>query len=112
MTTLRADDGIATTRSFWLGVAAYLLPTFPIAYVWHLVLFASAYEALGIYRPIQSFPLASPPWSYRVSSFPGPIRASFRGAVVPYSSRGWRTGSHSRPCHGRSPPWPSPRKIP
>jgi hypothetical protein len=51
MTTLGADDGIATVRSFWLGVAAYLLPTFPIAYVWHLVLFASAYEALGIYRP-------------------------------------------------------------
>src|SRR5438132_10225195 len=51
MTTPRADHGIATTRSFWLGVAAYLLPTFPIAYVWHLVLFAPAYEALGIYRP-------------------------------------------------------------
>ena len=37
--------------SFWLGVAAYLLPTFPIAYVWHLVLFAPTYNALGIYRP-------------------------------------------------------------
>jgi hypothetical protein len=37
--------------SFWLGVAAYLLPTFPIAYVWHLVLFAPTYDALGIYRP-------------------------------------------------------------
>jgi hypothetical protein len=51
MTTLQADNGTATTYSFWLGVAAYLLPTFPIAYVWHLVLFAPAYEALGIYRP-------------------------------------------------------------
>src|SRR6266581_7881233 len=47
----RADDRITTTRSFWLGVAAYLLPTFPIAYVWHLVLFAPAYEALRVYRP-------------------------------------------------------------
>src|SRR5260370_36986738 len=37
--------------SFWLGIAAYLLPTFPIAYVWHLVLFAPTYDALGIYRP-------------------------------------------------------------
>jgi hypothetical protein len=42
----------AFSRSgFWLGVAAYLLPTFPIAYVWHLVLFAPTYDALGIYRP-------------------------------------------------------------
>jgi hypothetical protein len=37
--------------SFWLGLAAYLLPTFPIAYVWHLVTFAPTYDALGIYRP-------------------------------------------------------------
>jgi hypothetical protein len=61
VTTLRANDGIATVRSFWLGIAAYLLPTFPVAYVWHLVLFAPAYEALGIYRPdpIIPFGLAS-----------------------------------------------------
>lgn len=37
-------------RSFWLGVAAYLLPTFPIAYVWHLVVFAPAYHDLAMYR--------------------------------------------------------------
>src|SRR4030081_1579715 len=51
MTTLQMGAGIATARSFWLGVAAYLVPTFPIAYAWHLVVFASSYEALGIYRP-------------------------------------------------------------
>src|SRR5260370_9100462 len=51
MTTLQVGGGIATARSFWLGVAAYLVPTFPIAYAWHLVVFAPAYEALGIYRP-------------------------------------------------------------
>jgi hypothetical protein len=51
MTTLPSRGEIASTRSFWLGVAAYLVPTFPIAYVWHLVVFAPAYDALGIYRP-------------------------------------------------------------
>ena len=51
MTTLQMGAGIATARSFWLGVAAYLVPTFPIAYAWHLVVFAPAYDALGIYRP-------------------------------------------------------------
>ena len=48
-----AETGRDTTSmsGFWLGLAAYLLPTFPIAYVWHLVMFAPTYDALGIYRP-------------------------------------------------------------
>lgn len=40
----------ATSRGFWLGLAAYLLPTFPIAYVWHLVTFAPVYHELAMYR--------------------------------------------------------------
>jgi hypothetical protein len=51
MATLQMAGNVTTARSFWLGVAAYLVPTFPIAYAWHLVVFAPAYEALGIYRP-------------------------------------------------------------
>lgn len=42
--------GAPATRAFWLGVAAYIVPSFPIAYVWHLVAFAPAYHDLGIYR--------------------------------------------------------------
>jgi hypothetical protein len=51
----------AGIRSFWLGMAAYLVPTFPIAFVWHLILFESDYHALQIYRadPIIPFGLAS-----------------------------------------------------
>jgi hypothetical protein len=61
MTTLQVGAGTATARSFWLGVAAYLVPTFPIAYAWHLVVFGPTYDALGIYRPdpIISFGFAS-----------------------------------------------------
>ncbi len=61
MTMIESQGAVSTTRSFWLGVAAYLVPTFPIAYAWHLVVFAPAYEALGIYRPdpIIPFGLAS-----------------------------------------------------
>jgi hypothetical protein len=46
---------------FWLGLAAYVLPTFPIGYAWHLMVFASQYEALHVYRPdvIIPFGLAS-----------------------------------------------------
>ena len=60
--TIASDIGRpAGARSFWLGVAAYLIPTFPIAFVWHLVLFEQKYQALRIYRddPIVPFGLAS-----------------------------------------------------
>lgn len=40
----------ATRRGFWLGVAAYVVPSFPIAYVWHLIVFAPAYHELAMYR--------------------------------------------------------------
>ncbi len=38
-------------KKFWLGLAAYVLPTFALGYTWHLVLFAQQYQVLQIYRP-------------------------------------------------------------
>ena len=38
------------SRSFWLGFLAYLLPTFPLGYFWHLSTFADQYHALEMYR--------------------------------------------------------------
>lgn len=35
---------------FGLGVLAYLVPTFALGFVWHLVLFHAYYERLAIYR--------------------------------------------------------------
>lgn len=35
---------------FLLGVLAYVVPTFPLGYAWHLVLFGDYYRALQIYR--------------------------------------------------------------
>jgi hypothetical protein len=51
MTSVPSGAVVSSGRGFWLGVAAYLVPTFPIAYAWHLVSFAPIYDALGIYRP-------------------------------------------------------------
>jgi len=34
-----------TTLRFGLGVLAYLVPTFALGFVWHLVLFQHSYEA-------------------------------------------------------------------
>jgi hypothetical protein len=38
------------TMRFGLAVLAYVLPTFALGFVWHLVLFKSIYAALAIYR--------------------------------------------------------------
>jgi hypothetical protein len=48
-------------KSFWLSVLAYVLPTFPLGYAWHLVTFKEAYERLELYRAavIIPFGLAS-----------------------------------------------------
>ena len=44
-------------KSFWLGFAAYLLPTFPLGYFWHLTTFAAQYERLQLYREQVLIPL-------------------------------------------------------
>ncbi len=35
---------------FWLGFLAYLVPLFPLAYVWHLKLLKPAYDRLELFR--------------------------------------------------------------
>ena len=58
---LAAEIERPAARRFWLGVAAYILPSFPIAFVWHLVLFEQKYHALRMYRdePVIAFGLIS-----------------------------------------------------
>jgi hypothetical protein len=42
---------------FIFGVLAYLVPTFALGFVWHLVLFEHYYQALAIYRNDVIIPL-------------------------------------------------------
>ncbi|MDX1968901.1 MAG: hypothetical protein SFV23_17130 [Planctomycetaceae bacterium] len=44
-------------QRFWWAVAAYLFPTFPLGYVWHLVLFRRQYHELQLYRDEVLIPL-------------------------------------------------------
>jgi hypothetical protein len=44
-------------RRFWMAALAYLLPTFPLGYAWHLVTFHDAYERLALYRAQVIIPL-------------------------------------------------------
>jgi len=83
--TMASATGAHTTtrRGFWLGIAAYLIPTFPLGYFWHLAWFETNYHALGIYRPdpIIPFGLASMlvqavifSWAYpRLFAASGPV---------------------------------------
>lgn len=41
---------MAQKRFSWWAVAAYILPTFPLGYSWHLTTFKAEYEKLDIYR--------------------------------------------------------------
>jgi hypothetical protein len=89
-------------KSFWLAVLAYLVPTFPLGYVWHLVTFHEAYERLELYRAevIIPFGLAS---------------MVIQGIFFAWA----RTGSPARSpssarsvySRGHSPPCPSPPSI-
>jgi len=75
----------AGARGFWLGMAAYLVPTFPIAFVWHLVLFEPQYQALHIYRadPVIPLGLASMIIQAAVFSWVFPrVFAGSRGSIL------------------------------
>lgn len=50
MTVTETLKPSASARAFWLGFAAYVVPSFPIGYIWHLVLFTPMYHDLAIYR--------------------------------------------------------------
>jgi hypothetical protein len=57
MTIASAAGQPARSGSFWLAIAAYVVPTFPLGYFWHLTWFEKSYHALGIYRPDVIIPL-------------------------------------------------------
>jgi hypothetical protein len=48
-TQAHGRGGAAASRILF-GALAYILPTFPLGYVWHLVMFKSYYDALEVYR--------------------------------------------------------------
>lgn len=43
-------NGHRSIARYWLAVAAYLVPTFPLGYFWHLAIFEQQYRSLQLYR--------------------------------------------------------------
>lgn len=54
---MRAPATARVSTRFWLAFAAYLVPTFPLGYFWHLRTFRARYERLEIYRADMLIPL-------------------------------------------------------
>ncbi len=85
---------------FILGVLAYLLPTFPLGYVWHLVLFDAQYKSLELYRDEVIIPMGVAAmltqgivYSWIYPRLCSDVRAAwFKGAVrffIPFFLLGW-----------------------
>jgi hypothetical protein len=72
---------------FLLAMLAYIVPTFPLGYVWHLVAFEDYYDSLQVYRDdivipfgLLSMTVQSIVWAYIYSRlFAG--ETVFRGAI-------------------------------
>ena len=45
------------STQFWLACAAYLVPTFPLGYFWHLSTFKARYDELALFREDVIIPL-------------------------------------------------------
>ncbi len=44
-------------KKFWLGLVAYVVPSFPMAFAWHLTIFAENYAALDLLRADPILPM-------------------------------------------------------
>jgi hypothetical protein len=67
------------------AVLAYLVPTFALGFVWHLVLFQSYYDALGVYRRDIIIPFGFLSMLIQAAIFAwmyGRIFASVRGTLL------------------------------
>jgi hypothetical protein len=45
------------SKKFWLGLIAYVVPSFPLAFAWHLKTFAANYAALELLRADPILPM-------------------------------------------------------
>ena len=78
-------------KRYLVTALAYLVPTFMLGYVWHLVLFASRYERLAMYRHDVVIPLGFSSMLIQAGIFAWACqRLTERGMSV--SSAAWRYG--------------------
>ena len=80
-------------KRYVLPLLAYIVPTFTLGYVWHLVLFQSYYEALAIYRPDVIIPFGFLSILIQAAIFAWMYGKAFAGAGGSVLSRTLRYGA-------------------
>ena len=78
---------------FALAMLAYAVPTFVLGYVWHLVLFARAYEALAIYRSDIIIPFGFVAIAIQAAIFAWIYRQAFAGRNGAFASQALAYGA-------------------
>jgi hypothetical protein len=76
------------TLRFGLAILAYVVPTFVIAFVWHLILFEGYYAALQIYRSDVIVPFGLLSMLIQAVIFAGFYQSAFSGRPGGWLSRG------------------------
>ena len=98
-------------KRYLFAVLAYLLPTFAIGFVWHLVVFQSYYEALAIYRREVIIPFGFLSMLIQAATFALLYEKAFlhmRGGLLSRSLRYGAVGINHWPAlvyAMMSPPW-------
>jgi hypothetical protein len=80
-------------KRYMLAVLAYLVPTFALGFVWHLVLFQSYYEELAIYRRDVIIPFGFLSMLIQASIFAWLYDKAFAGGRSHLLSRSFRYGA-------------------
>lgn len=78
------------TKGYGLAILAYLVPTFALGFVWHLILFADYYAALQIYRADIVVPFGLLSMAIQGSIFAWIYRRAFAHQHSGWLSRGLR----------------------
>jgi hypothetical protein len=73
---------------FWRAIAAYLVPTFPLGYFWHLSWFHPAYERLEMYRADVIIPMGLLSMAVQAAAF-----AWLYPRIAPPASTPWTRGA-------------------
>jgi hypothetical protein len=79
---------------FMLGVLAYLVPTFALGFVWHLMLFDSYYKALAIYRTDIIIPFGFASMLIQAIIF----ARLYQSAFLRWETSGWRRAAGYAVC--------------
>jgi hypothetical protein len=79
-------------KRYILPVLAYLVPTFALGFVWHLVLFQSYYDALGVYRRDIIIPFGFLSMLIQAAIFAWLYDKAFAATSGSLLSRAWRYG--------------------